>query len=182
MPDQLVGDLIKAGLLQFGRFDNVPFRVNLDLLPSYPDIMRAIIQRALEKFTPAHYDHLVSTVDSVPFGLALSLNTDVPLVYSKGSNRPAVYDLIGAYDVGHPALMVTNVWSGDGYTLHLIEKARSVGLEINTVLPIIDCRNEPIEGVELRPLLRLDEIVTELAETGRLPVGQAQAVKTWMMC
>lgn len=172
--------LLEAGLLQFGRFDGIPFRLSLDLLPSYPDILQLVVQAGAPLVRGNSVDHLVCTVDSVPLGIALSISTDTPLVYSRGTEKPAVYDLVGAYDVGHPALLVCNVWSGDGYTLHLIEKAKKVGLEINTVLTLLDIRDEVVEGLNIHSLLRLGDVIETLQATGQLPQGQANAVLEWL--
>ncbi|GAB4519126.1 MAG: hypothetical protein OHK0046_27670 [Anaerolineae bacterium] len=177
----VIDDLLQAGLLQFGLFgDSVPFLISLELLPSYPDILARLVDLAVQQVDMGRYDRLVCTVDAVPFGVAVSVKTGIPLVYSRGTNQSGVRDLVGAYDVGHPALLLCNVWAGDGYTLDLIDKARKVGLEIDTAVALLDMRNMPVDAVLLRPILRFNETVAHLAEIGRIPAGQAAAVQAWI--
>src|SRR5690349_104106 len=114
----LVTLLMDAGLLQFGSFieqgKETPFRANFEMMPSYPDVLSQVanelarlIPRGAEDdaVTPENtIDHLLCTWDSLPLGVALSLRTNVPLVYSRGSSAEPVHDLVGAYDIGHPAV------------------------------------------------------------------------------
>lgn len=101
-----VDDMLRAGLVQFGLFgpDGAPVKLNCELLPAYPDILAQVAASAAEIATQPLPDRLVCTAQAVPLGVALSLRTGVPLVYSRGSDGPGVEDLVGAYDVGHPAL------------------------------------------------------------------------------
>ena len=106
----------------------------------------------------------------MPFGVALSLRTGIPLVYSRGAGEAPVFDLVGAYDIGHPALLLTNSvgWRGSPDTL--VKRARRVGLEVHTLLPIIEASAliAAPDELPMLPLLRLDEIVRELAQEGQL--------------
>jgi hypothetical protein len=113
----------------------------------------------------------------VPLGVALALKTGIPLVYSKGGEREPVHDLIGAYDIGHPAVFVTNVAGNVTYT-PLLTSARRVGLDVQSMVAVIDLgigTALPVAG-----LLRLSHVVNSLVERGMLPQGQATAVNMWI--
>ena len=178
----LIDSFVEAGLLQFGRFgaNGIPFELNLQLLPAYPGILRNIAEQAHTLFEEVRFDRLVCAFDSTPFGVALSLQSDIPLVYSRGSDLSGVYDLVGAYDVGHPALLLVNVWEDNSDVHQLVGKARHVGLEIDTVLTIVDYGIKSPNGLSVWSLLYLAEAVVRLVDAGRLPPGQGRAVLDWL--
>lgn len=184
--DNLITLLMDAGLLQFGWFEGVPFKLHLDMLPAYPDVLKALAVAAKTQTQPIHtLSRLVSTNDALPFGVALSLETGIPLVYSRGSGEGAVNDLVGAYDIGHPALMLVNTWTRNDIqrVSDLITGARRVGLDIRQALTIVevDTQNTHLGvDVSVHHLLKLTNIVEILVDGGRMPVGQGEAVLDWL--
>jgi hypothetical protein len=180
--NDLAHGLFEAGLIQFGLFSGgVPVQFRLDMLPSYPVLLTRVAEAALPMVRALSPDHLLATNDSVGLGTALSLCTGVPLVYSRGGAHEAVQDLVGAYDIGHPALVVTGVLDGDTSLLPLIVGARRVGLEARDALAIISAgKTAQDESVRIWSLLSLDAVTTDLSDSGLLPRGQARAVRAWL--
>lgn len=170
----MIHDLLDTGLIQFGLFgvDERPMQLNFHLLPSYPDILAQLADRAAATIAESEYDHLVCDRDSLPFGVAVNQRTNIPLVYSLGTDKPGVYDLVGAYDVGHPALLLANTWY-EGLSA-LIEKAGRVGLEIVATRVIASNGDIP-------SLIDLPQMVETLRRDGFLPSGQADAVQQWLI-
>lgn len=184
MDDKLFMAIFEAGLLQFGQFKSGaqfdPFRENLHLLPAYPDILAAVANALLAITHSVKIERLVSSAAAVPLGTALSLKSHIPLVYSKGSDESPVNDLIGAYDVGHPALLVTNVLTrhNDGIT-RLLRNGRRVGLEIQQVAAVLQIGKPAIyDDVTLYSLFTLESIIEQ--SKGMIPQGQAVAVQKWL--
>ncbi|MCZ2095261.1 MAG: hypothetical protein LC121_03125, partial [Anaerolineae bacterium] len=129
----LAQGLIDAGLIQFGWFwrggETVPVALHLDMLASYPDLLQLVALEAQNKVAGLHANRLLCAANALPFGIAFSLRSGVPLVYSRSSADAPVFDLVGAYDIGHPALLLTNsVGDGDAHAA-LVSAARRVGLE-----------------------------------------------------
>jgi hypothetical protein len=166
----LIDLLMAGGLVQFGRFgdDAAPIKINIGLLPSYPEVLRTLAEQAV-KFCVG-VDRLVCTVDAVPFGTAVSLAADIPLVYSLGTDAPGVHDLIGAYDVGHPAILLANIQRE--IPPQLIEKAQRVGLDIQQTITVF--------GLDNRALVNLGDLMDELVARKRLSGGQREAVMHWL--
>jgi hypothetical protein len=108
------------------------------MLPSYPHVLRALAEEAMAHLSRDRAVRLLCTADAVPFGVGLSLETKIPLVYSQGINDRPVRDLVGAYDIGHETVLVTNIFSGFRPLSRLIADARQVGLEAQTLLAIVD--------------------------------------------
>jgi hypothetical protein len=181
--DKLYSLILDAGLLQFGWFDTesekgVPFKLHLDMLPAYPDILKAAID-GVKSFT-FDMSRIVCMADSVPFGVALSLETGIPLVYSRGSESDAVHDLVGAYDIGHPAILAANSWTDSQTTHKFIHNARKVGLDIQRAVALLEIRRLRVGGLTEFRMLTLSEVVDQLEKQNRLPAGQAAAVRQWL--
>lgn len=172
--------LLETGLLQFGRFheDGVvkPYCLHLDLLPSYPDVLAQITELALPHVGAV--DHLLSTGDALPFGVGLSLKTQIPLVYARGTQAATVHELAGAYDIGHPALLLAN--TSTPQLFNLVRRARVVGLETQAILTIVNEGLYSTTDIPTESLLNLPDMIPELLESGHLPAGQAQMVQHWI--
>jgi orotate phosphoribosyltransferase len=177
----LVDDLLRTGLVQFGRFNGgAPVQLNFDLLPAYPDVLRRLALASLPKMSAVRCDRLLGAADAMPLGIALSLEAGIPLVYSRGNGAAPAQNLAGAYDVGHPALLVVNTWQADEHAA-LIEQAREVGLEVTGVLTILerDRRETVALPLPVISLLDVDGVLTHLASENRVPAGQIEAIREW---
>jgi hypothetical protein len=177
----LVEALFEAGLIQFGFFDNEqtgetePLRLRFDLLPAYPAIHKAVSALITEKIA-SNIERILCDAVSLPLGVGVSIASDIPLVYSSGKEGNPVRNLVGAYDVGHPTVLVTNVYDEQN-AARLIRNAGQVGLELQKVLCVTMSRatNEKVEV-----LLSIEEIVMHLKQVKKLPEGQASSVLHWL--
>lgn len=173
--------LVQAGLIQFGWYapDNKPYRIHLQMLPSYPETLRLLVAASAAAAQGA--DRLLAVAEAVPFGVALSLATGIPLVYSRGSANAAVDDLVGAYDIGHPALLVVNDLDHWDAVAALAAGARQVGLAVDSVLALTVGRTPPAQDeLKVTGLVHLSAVVRRLVEQGELPPRHAQAVLDWL--
>jgi orotate phosphoribosyltransferase len=171
--------LLDAGLIQFGWFrrgdTTLPFSINLDMLASYPGILNQAAEAAQEITEAQEVTRLLCTVDAIPFGVAVSQRTGIPLVYSRGVGEAPVFDLVGAYDIGHPTLLLTNSVEWNESLFALVKGARQVGLEVHTMVVILEIH--PGESdVAVIPLLRLADVVRDMDAEGQLPQNQVQVV------
>jgi hypothetical protein len=172
----MIDALVENGLLQFGRFEDgddfKPYSLNLHLLPAYPDVLRHSAAEIAGRIQDI--DRIVCEADSVPLGVAVSLQSGIPLIYSNGRNESGVYDLVGAYDVGHPAVLVVNILDDTEHLRRLIKKARGVGLEIKMVVAIIGIRI--FDDVPTQSLLNLATVIRLLVDSGDLAAAQGNSV------
>ncbi len=172
--------LLETGLLQFGRFtenDHVrPYQLQLGLLPSYPDVLGHITELAIPLV--GEVNHLLSTAEALPLGVSLSLRTQIPLVYARGTDASTVYELAGAYDIGHPALLLGNTLAPP--LVSLAQKAKVVGLRTQTILVIVDEGLFKPADIPTQTLLDLPAVLDDLVADGRLPGRQADVVRTWI--
>lgn len=172
---ELLHALYAARLIQFGQFrvkDKIePVRFELPLLASYPDLL----QRITDQIALPQAERLLCTDDALPLGMTLSLKHSIPLVYS----RTGSLELTGAYDIGHPTVLVTNVLDHQSTGLQpLIAHARQVGLQVNAVIAVLDAGCRMID-LPVFAVFQLDDIVRELVQAGELPERQAILVLEW---
>jgi orotate phosphoribosyltransferase len=156
-----------------------PLRLNFAFLPSYPELLHLLaeaVQRILEGL---RVDRLVCTEDALPLGLAVGLKTNIPVVYAKGSRTSSSFELIGAYDIGHPAVLLVNALDTPAIP-QLLTAARRVGLEIHTLIALIRTDMSQTLEIPTYSILRLEEVIEQLQGNGRLSRGQAEEVMNWV--
>lgn len=172
----LLRAIFDARLIQFGMFREstglAPVRFGFEMLASYPDLLRRIARSVP---TP-HSERLLCTHDALPVGIALSLEQGIPLVYPQFVADH--WDLVGAYDIGHPTVLVTNVRGVDEPVSRLITQAHRVGLHVTSMTAIVDTGHSTLPQ-PATCLFALEDIVRELVGEGELPEGQAKAVRDW---
>lgn len=166
--------LLDTGILQIGLFaeEDKPktYRLRLDMLPCYPALFQQIVADTAKHLSRYKFDYLLADADTSAIAGAIVHVANVPLVYSRGRGEPTALDLVGAYDVGHSALLLINTLE----TTHInfINQAARVGLNVETITPIIEThKSDRVSGI-----YTLEKIITQLQKENRLPPQQAQAI------
>jgi hypothetical protein len=177
----LVEALIENGLLQFGQFqvdgEMHPVAIKLDLLASYPDALKLIRDKFLTHVPRVRFDRILCPLDALPLAVAVELELQIPVVYSRKRSEAAVFDLVGAYDIGHPTLVIANYADSDLMTL--IDQAERVGLRLSVVWTVIELA-QVIPDVETHCLLTLNAILDDPSVQSRFARGQIDAVRAWL--
>lgn len=190
--DRLGLALAQAGLIQFGRFvqtdDTIwPVAVHLRWLPSYPALLRAVAAALVPLLDGIEADRVLTTADATPIGVALSLASDLPLVYPFGEVRDytAAFAIEGAYDVGHPTLLLADVLADPDQARGIVALAGRVGLDVSAVLAVLDLGlgasgRLAADGYTVRRLLALADLLPVLETEGLLPPAMRAAVEVWL--
>ncbi|MGQ9909602.1 MAG: hypothetical protein ACUVS2_12270 [Candidatus Flexifilum sp.] len=170
-----------ARLIQFGQFwvkDKIePVRFELALLASYPDLLLRITDEIA--LPPA--ERLLCTGDALALGVSLSVKHGIPLVYScAGSGDAGSPELIGAYDIGHPTVLVINVLDRNPGLRALIAHARQVGLQVNAIVAVLDAGCGTID-LPVSAVFQLNDVIHKLVQAGELPKKQADLVLEWCL-
>jgi len=181
----------RAGLIQFGRFvqpDGTiwPLAVHLRWLPSYPALLRDTAAALADLLPGIEADRLLTTADAIPIGTALALHTGLPMVYPYGAGRDAAFAIEGAYDVGHPTVLLSDTLVDPDQAAALSSLARLVGLEIRAVLAVLDLglgAREKLHaaGYAVRCALTLRDALPLLEHDGLLPPTMRAAVEQWLV-
>ena len=174
-------ELLDTGILQFGLFiengQSKPYRLRLEMLSAYPQLMQQIVYRTVQALPMQTFNRLVAHSDCIPVVSAVSLNTGVSLVYSRGQGEVPVHDLVGAYDVGHPACLIVNSWNESLNTF--LANCRRVGLEIYTVVEIVGL-GQVAQDIEMRPVYTMNAILHELRQDELIPETLAKSVEKFV--
>jgi hypothetical protein len=175
-----ISDLLHAGIVQFGRFRHgervAPFLLSLELLPSYPDLLRQSA-RHLISCLPGEVDRLLCLQDSLPLAVALGLESGLPVIYSRQTANTASLALAGAYDIGHKTALIFNALGESPFPVVLIDHAERVGLSVVSAAGLIALdRDAPVPACAP---LTLSEIAQAAHKVGGLSSQQMQAVQTW---
>lgn len=190
--DNLALALARQGLIQFGRFVQAdgaiwPVAVRLLWLPSYPTLLRDTAAALTPLLDGLDADRLLTTVDAIPLGTALALSTEIPMTYPYGEVRDytAAYAIEGAYDVGHPTVLLSDVLIDAAQAEQITALARRVGLDVHTVLAVLDVglgAREQLEtlGYGVRTVLTLRGVLPALEAHDLLPPLMRQAVERWL--
>src|SRR5450432_3081211 len=140
----LILSLAQIGAIQFGRFecqDNpgtfAPLALNLRYIPSYPAILKALAAEIapLIKGADSNCTHILAMPGVVPLGTAISLLTEMPLVYPTSPDSKV---MDGTYDVNVPTVLLTDVLA-DGKPEDLLAKrVKGLGLEVNIIVTVLN--------------------------------------------
>jgi orotate phosphoribosyltransferase len=192
MPSETLAlGLARAGLIQFGQFvqpdgTTWPVAVHLRWLPSYPALLHDVAVALSPLLDQVKADRLLTTVDALPIGIALGLHSGLPVVYPYGEVRDytAAYAIEGAYDVGHPTALLTDVLVDATQAQQITALARRVGLEVDSVLAVVDLgqggREElAADGYSVHGLWSLHEILPLLETASLLPPVMRATVEEW---
>lgn len=189
MASQLTQQLVECGLMQFGLFqcETTPceatpsaMRLRLDMLPSYPDVLQMFVSLVGQYIeTIPSLDFLVCTASAIPLASVLSYRHRIPLIYSRGQGEVPVHDLVGAYDVGHPACLIVNTFD-DLQLMSVLDGAQRTGLEISRIVSLMDVGLHRMETRGFHStghsLLRLQDVLRELCDAGWIRVTQMEQV------
>ncbi len=171
--------LLECGLLQFGLFGKDPLCFHHGLLPSFPELLQELALLAATHVTGV--DRLLAAPGALAWGTAVALATNLPLVYSRGGDEASVYDLVGAYDIGHPTLLLTCDLNDESDLLALVKRAHTVGLEVKAAVVMLGDGHDSLGSIPLTSLFSLPQVVTQLVDEGTLPAGHGTKVQRWLL-
>lgn len=169
--------LLDNGILQLGVFatngKQHPYRLRLEMIPAYPHLFSAIVDAVIQNLPEKPFERLIATADGVAIAGAIAQKEGISLVYSRGGNLQPVHDLVGAYDVGHPACLLLNIITAN--VPKFIADCQQVGLNINNIVALITSQ-QSIADIPVLSVLSLENIIAELHEAGQVPTHQMQVV------
>ena len=173
------GALLECGLLQFGQFGKEPLCFHHELLPSFPGLLQKLAALAARHVSGV--DRLLAAPGALAWGTAVALETGLPLVYSRGRQETSLYDLVGAYDIGHPTLLLTTDLYAEAELLALMQRAHTVGLEVNAAVVLLGDGRDHLGPLPFTNLFSLPQVVTQLVNEGTLPAGHGAKVQRWLL-
>lgn len=174
----IIHELYRCGIIQFGLFGESPLRLNFRLLPSYPSLLATISEQLAAKITVDETQKILCGIEAIAISTLISRRTSIPLIYAQERYSSAALDIIGAYDVGHPTAVICNVWMGEEAIDSLITKAKQGGLNVHRILSILSVP-ELTETTEVQALWSLQEVLETLHHEAMINEYQVRAVINW---
>jgi len=166
-------ELTDGGLLQFGLIGRDPWRLHVDLLPSYPELLHKLA--ILTEPYVEGVDRLLAAMGAMAWGSALALRRCIPLVYCRGD------ELVGAYDIGHPTLLLACGQETDAELLALMERAGRVGLRVCMIVSLLDTGRDCLAQAAVHSPVNPEVLVQQRVSAGNLPAGQGKMIKRWLL-
>ena len=176
---QLLNQFVQDGIIQFGLFsDYSPIKLNLEMLPAFPNTLNDIAERLLNVSDILSFDQILVAKDTLPLGVLLSNKSNIPLVYSDFIGETP-NNFIGAFDVGHPTALVVNLLTETTPIDVIINSSKRVGLNITKVITILSIK-KPSASIETMALIDFDEAIDELLHMDVITKGQATAIHNYL--
>ena len=175
---ELLDAILNAGLFQLGAFqqadDHLPYRLRLDLLTSYPAVL-AQVAKAVAELIDTRPSRLVCTNDAIALATVISQFLDVPLVVHSGRLDQPAHDLVGAYDVGHVAVLISlNTDHKLAFIQQLIAEAAGVGLHISQWVSLVSTK--PVNEIRHVAAINLSDMAEYLVEKGEVSAQMASRI------
>ncbi|MCL4875669.1 MAG: hypothetical protein KJ064_03385 [Anaerolineae bacterium] len=190
--DDLLQGYLRTGIVQFGRFQQPdgtfwPVKTNFLLLPSYPDLLKATALALAPLAQQTRCDRLLTTRATIPLGAVLSVESGIPLTYPYGEPQKITNAFVieGAYDVGHPTTLLTDVLTHAADAHAILKPARQVGLHIHDVLCVFTLGQRGVQtlqadGLTVHALLDFGEAVEGLRSRGQITPRWHDALIMWL--
>lgn len=175
---ELLQLVLDTGLLQFGSFSGSPYKWHLEYLPSYPDVLKVLAGQAAEIVQTV--DHMVCPASALPLATAISLRTNIPLVYGAEGASTSTPALIGAYDIGHPAALVVNDLADASGSNDCIDYAALVGLEIKQVITLVGFRDRTRPDMRIDSVFEMQAVIGALRSENLLTACQYETIQRWL--
>ena len=176
---QLLIQFIQDGIIQFGLFaDHSPIKFNLDMLPAFPNTLNIVAEQLLSVNDLSSLEQIIVPRNTLPLGVLLSHKSDIPLVYSDFTGGTPK-NFIGAFDVGHPTILVVNLLTHVTPIDTIVNSSKKVGLNIVKVLAILRTKKPP-DSIETMALIEFNEAIDELLNIDALTDGQATAIRNYL--
>jgi hypothetical protein len=174
----LVDAILDAGLLQFGAFQHADasssYRLHLSMLPSYPAVL-AQTSNAVATLIDGQPSRLVCTEDAISLATLVSQTLSIPLVVHSGRLGHPAHNLVGAYDVGHSAALISLTTQQDSaFIKRLVAEAAGVGLNITQWVSLIGL--QPINEIRHAAVLNLRDMADVLVERGEVSAQMASHI------
>jgi orotate phosphoribosyltransferase len=170
--DSLAGAIREAALLE-GDFVLRSGRRSTYYLDKYrfstrPDLLRTLgeaIAAAVREHEPDAVRIAAPELGAVPLAAAASLAADLPFVIVRGAAKEygTANRIEGPFEPGERVCLVEDVVTAGGAALEAVEALRQAGLEISTVVCVVDREEGGADAlarsaVRLRPLLLASEV------------------------
>lgn len=190
---EFVVELARIGAIRFGAFTlasgrESPVYVDLRLLAADMDLMQMAAGMLSARLESVEVDRLAAVpLAGLPIGTATALKRGTPLVYPRmtAKTHGRSREVEGAFETGETVAVIEDVITSGGSLLKGMQKLRGAGLSVTHAVVLLDRQAGgeaalKAEGVELRRVFTLVEVMDILYKKGVVDEDQYGAVKAFM--
>lgn len=187
--EELALTLYDVGAVQVGKFklhSGVTSRIYLDLrvLVSFPHALRIATAAYIRVLNKLKYDLLAAPpLAGLPFGTALCLELDVPLVYPRKTSKTygTGKEIEGHWQVGQRAVVIDDVITSGDSILQAIVALKTAGLQVKDAVVLIDRELEGIKtmkshGYRVHAAMTISQLLAILESHDRISAKQRAKV------
>jgi hypothetical protein len=169
MSRDLALGLFDCGIVQFGRFTAangaVPMHFDALMLPSYPAVVRMLGEACAQRVQMVDDGRLCCALNTLALGIVVGQILNQPILYTPSLEHEPPRTFIGAYDIGHPALLLWS-WPLSTMAETWAEKMQQVGLVLERQLFLVGDEESVLPlAVLLEHLVAARRILPVQAET-----------------
>nr|BAA31359.2 OMPDCase-OPRTase [Trypanosoma cruzi]BAA74523.1 OMPDCase-OPRTase [Trypanosoma cruzi] len=189
----LAAALVASRCVRFGNFTlksgkNSPIYLDLRRLVTHPSILRVVAREYANVLRTLQFDRLVGLpYAALPIATAISLEMNIPLVYprreAKSYGTKAAIE--GDYKKGDRVVVIDDIVTTGGTKLEAIEKLKAAGLEIVSIVVLIDREMGAKKflgslGYELEAVVTLSQLLPLWRQAGAITQQQMKDVHSFM--
>jgi len=173
--------LADANVVKFGKFTlasgiESPIYINLRVLPSYPESMKAVSEE-LSKLVKKLKPDVVAGAETagIPLSTAISLKTGIAMIYVR--KKPKTYgtmDLVeGVLEKGKKVVLVDDMATNAYSKLIFVEGIKHAGGLVEDVVIVLDREQGGAEAlakesINLHSLITLKELLSYMKDNGMI--------------
>lgn len=179
--EQLALTLYDVGAVQLGKFklhSGRTARIYLDLrlLVSFPPALRLATAAYRRILANLSFDVLAAPpLAGLPFGTALCLDMDVPLIYPRKTAKSygTGKEIEGKWQVGQTAVVIDDVITSGDSIGEAIAALKAAGLQVREAVVLVDREQNGIEmmqaqGYQVHAAMTMSQLLSILEEHGRI--------------
>lgn len=179
--------------IKFGSFTlksgiNSPFYIDLRLIASYPKLLKEVAEEMWKLIEGIEFELLLGVpLGALPIAAAISLLHEVPMIYRRKEvkGHGLKREIEGVYSAGQRCVVVEDLITSGSSILETVEPMRREGLIARDALLLIDREqggreNLQEEGIDLRAVLTMGEILSILEDSGRIDRATEGRVKNFI--